>query len=96
MKFNSVILVDDSESCDIANLFVMMKDSTAQLLEQYATSHEDIDAKNHVYLSDTVTKQNLAEKMSLVNSDSFVDKIQKQQDLTHCKILDRKCLNMGK
>ena len=72
MKFNSVILVDDSESCDIANLFVMMKDSTAQLLEQYATSHEDIDAKNHVYLSDTVTKQNLAEKMSLVNSDSFM------------------------
>ena len=45
MKLNSVILADDSESCDIANLFVMMKDSTAQILEQYATSHEDIDAE---------------------------------------------------
>ena len=72
MKLNSVILVDDSETCDIANLFVMMKDSTAQLLEQYATSHEDIDSENYIYLSDTVTKQNLAEKMSLVNSDSFM------------------------
>ena len=72
MKLNSVILADDSELCDIANLFVMMKDSTTQVLEQYATSHEDIDAENHIYLSDTVTKQNLSEKMSLVNSDSFM------------------------
>ena len=72
MKLNSVILADDSELCDIANLFVMMKDSTTQILEQYATSHEDIDAENQIYLSDTVTKQNLSEKMSLVNSDSFM------------------------
>lgn len=72
MKLNSVILADDSELCDIANLFVMMKDSTTQILEQYATSHEDIDAENHIYLSDTITKQNLSEKMSLVNSDSFM------------------------
>ena len=72
MKLNSVILADDSESCDIANLFVMMKDSTIQLLEQYATSHEDIKAENHIYLSDTVTKQNLSEKMSLINSDAFL------------------------
>lgn len=72
MIFRSVIFVDDSESCDIANLFVMMKDSTVQLLEQYATSHENIGAENHIYLSDTVTKQNLSEKMSLVNSDSFM------------------------
>ena len=72
MKLNAVILADDSELCDIANLLVMMKDSTTQILEQYATSHEDIDAENHIYLSDTVTKQNLSEKMSLVNSDSFM------------------------
>ena len=72
MKLKSVILADDADSCDIANLFVMMKDSTIQLLEQYATSHEGIDSENHIYLSDTVTKQNLSEKMSLVNSDSFM------------------------
>lgn len=72
MKLNSVILADDSESCDIANLFVMMKDSTVQLLEQYASSHEDIDAENHIYLSGSITKQNLSEKMSLVNSENFL------------------------
>jgi len=72
MKLNSVILADDSESCDIANLFVMMKNSTIQMLEQYAISHEDIEVKNHTYMSDTITKQNLSEKMSLVNSDSFM------------------------
>ena len=72
MKLNSVIIADDSESCDIANLFVMMKDSTIQLLEQYATSHEDIDAKNYIFLSNTINKQSLSERMSLVNSDSFM------------------------
>ena len=72
MKLNSVILADNSESCDIANLFVMMKDSTIQILEQYATSHKDIDTGNYIFLSDTITKQNLSEKMSLVNSDSFM------------------------
>lgn len=72
MKLNSVILADDSESCDIANLFVMMKDSTIQRLEQYETSHEDIETENYTYLSDTITKQSLSEKMSLVNGDSFI------------------------
>ena len=72
MRLNSVILADDSESCDIADLFVMMKNSTVQLLEQYSTSHEDFATENYTYLSDTITKQNLSEKMSLVNSDSFM------------------------
>jgi hypothetical protein len=72
MKLNSVILADDSELCDIANLFVLMKDSTIQLLEQYATSHENIDVENFIYMSDTITKQNLSEKMSFVNSNSFM------------------------
>lgn len=73
MKLNSVILADDTESCDdIANLFVMMKDYTVQKVEQYVKSHEGIDAEYHIYLSDTVTKQNLSERMSLVNSDSFL------------------------
>ena len=72
MKFNSVILADDSESCDIAELFVMMKNSTIQLLEQYTVAHEDIVSVNSTYLSDSITKQNLSEKMSLVNSEPFL------------------------
>lgn len=72
MRLNTVILADDSESCDIADLFVMMKNSTVQLLEQYSTTHEDIATENYTYLSDTITKQNLSEKLSLVNRDSFM------------------------
>lgn len=72
MKLNSVILADDSESCDIADLFVMMKNSTIQLLEQYTVAHEDIVSVNNTYLSDSITKQNLSEKMSLVNSEPFL------------------------
>lgn len=72
MKLNSVILADDSESCDIAELFVMMKNSTIQLLEQYTVAHEDIVSVNNKYLSDSITKQNLSEKMSLVNSEPFL------------------------
>ena len=72
MKLNSVILADDSESCDIAELFVMMKNSTIQLLEQYTVAHEDIVSENNTYLSDSITKQNLSEKMLLVNSNPFL------------------------
>lgn len=70
MKLNSVILADDSESCDIAELFVMMKNSTIQLLEQYTVAHEDIVSVNNTYLSDSITKQ-IFQKMSLVNSEPF-------------------------
>lgn len=72
MKLNSVILADDSESCDIAELFVMMKNSTIQLLEQYTVAHEDIVSVNNTSLSDSIIKQNLSEKMSLVNSEPFL------------------------
>ena len=72
MKLKSVILADDSESCDIASLFVMLKSSTIQLLKQYATSHDNIESENYTYLSDTISKQSLSEKMSLVNRDSFI------------------------
>lgn len=72
MKLNSVILADDSELCDIADLFVMMKNSTIELLEQYASSHEEIEEDNKAYLSDTITKQSLSEKLAMFNSDSFM------------------------
>lgn len=72
MKLHSVILADDSESCDIAELFVMIKNSTIQLLEQYTVAHEDIVSENNTYLSDSITKLNLSEKMLLVNSKPFL------------------------
>lgn len=72
MKLNSVILADDSESCGIAGLFMMMKASTIQLLEHYASSHEDVTTETYTYLSDSITTHNLSEKLSLVNSDSFM------------------------
>ena len=72
MKLKSVILADDSGSCDIADLFVMLKNSTTRLLEEYAASHEDIEVEDEAYLSDTITKQGLSEKLALVNSDSFM------------------------
>ena len=72
MKLKSVILADDSESCDIADFFVMLKNSTTRLLEEYAASHEDIEVEDKAYLSDTITKQDLSEKLAMVNSDSFM------------------------
>jgi hypothetical protein len=71
MKLNSVIFADNSASCDIADLFVMLKNSTEQLLEQFASSHEIEDTSN-TYLSDSITKQTLSEKMALVNNDHFM------------------------
>lgn len=72
MKLNSVILADDSESCDIADLFVMQKNYTILLLEQYASSHKDLVTENYTYLSDSITTQNLSGKLSHVNGDSFM------------------------
>lgn len=72
MKLNSVILADDTESCDIAELFAMMKLFTIQLLEQYTVAHEDIVSVNNTYLSDSITKQNLSEKMLLLNNEPFL------------------------
>ena len=71
MNLNSVILADNSASCDIADLFVMLKNSTEQLLEQFASSHE-IEMSSNTYLSDSITKQTLSEKMALVNNDHFI------------------------
>ncbi len=72
MKLNSVILADDSELNGVSSLFVMLEDSTFQLLEQYATTHDDVEVNNNAYLSDSISKQGLSEIMSLVNSDSFM------------------------
>lgn len=72
MKLRSVILADDSESCDIADLFVQLKNSTTLLLEQYNASHNDTDVETKVYLSDSISKQDISEKMALVNTDGFM------------------------
>lgn len=72
MKLNSVILADDSESCDIADFCVLLKNSTIQILEQHVCSDGNIELNNKVCLADSITKQNLSDELSLVNSDNFM------------------------
>ena len=54
MKLRSVIIADNSESCDIGDLFVQLKNSTILLLEQHNLSHDDTDVETKVYLSDSI------------------------------------------
>lgn len=68
MKLNSIILADDSDNV----LFVMLKDGTLQLLNNFAHTQTNIEIVNNTYLSDTVAKHNLSEKLSVVNNDSFL------------------------
>lgn len=72
MKLKSVIIADNSESCDIADLFVQLKNSTTLLLEQHNASHNDTDVETKVYLSDSISRQNVSEMMALVNNDGFM------------------------
>ena len=72
MKLRSVIIADNSESCDIADLFVQLKNSTILLLEQHNLTHDDTDVETKVYLSDSISKQDISEKMALVNNDGFM------------------------
>ena len=72
MKLNSVILADDSESCDISELCVLLKDSTKQLLYYSCSSHDSIDLTGYEYLSGSVDKHNISDKMAIVNNGSFL------------------------
>lgn len=72
MKLKSVVVADNSVSCDIADLFVQLKNSTTLLLEQHNTSNDNTDVEIKVYLSDSISKQSVSEKMALVNSDGFM------------------------
>lgn len=72
MTLNSVIIADDSAECNIADLCVSLKDSTLQLLNQYALFHPDVGLNSREYLSAHVTKQNLSEHLRQVNSNNFI------------------------
>ena len=72
MKLNSVILADDSESCNISELCVLLKDSTKQLLNDFCSSQENTDLASYEYLSGAVNKHNLSDKMAIVNNRSFL------------------------
>lgn len=70
MRLNSVVLVDDSAE-DIGELCVMMKNSTTRLLDGYA-SKEFVELHNTACLSDSISKANLADKLSLINNAPFM------------------------
>lgn len=71
MTLHSVIIADDSAACNIADLCVQLKDSTARSLNQYKTSHPDVGLNSNECLSSNVTKHNLSEHLARVNSENF-------------------------
>lgn len=71
MKLNSVILADNSESCDIADLCVLLKNSTVQLLEHFSCC-SDWNLDYRICLSDSTTRSNLSDKLSDVNCNNFL------------------------
>lgn len=68
MKLNSVILADDTDY----ELFVLLKDATSHSLDNFANSCGDVKLSSSIYLSDTITKHNLSEKMAVVNNNAFL------------------------
>lgn len=71
MNFNAIVITDDVAE-NIGELCVMLKNSTGQLLEQFGLTKDDINVNNATYCHDAVNKQNISEKLALVNSKSFL------------------------
>lgn len=71
MTLHSVIIADDSAACNIADLCVRLKNSTVRSLNQYKTSHSDVELNSNECLSSSVTKLNLSEHLARVNSKNF-------------------------
>lgn len=70
MKLNTIFLVD--ELTNISTLFVMLKDSTYSLLENFGQSKSDVKIHNNFFSSESINKYNLSEKISSVNDDNFL------------------------
>lgn len=70
MKLNTIFLVD--ELTNISTLFVMLKDSTCSLLDNFGQSKSDIKIYNNFFSSESINKYNLSEKMSSVNDNNFL------------------------
>ena len=71
MKLNAIVIADDVAE-NIGELCVMLKDHTNQLLEQFGQSNDDIQIEKVNYCHNTINKNNLSEKVSLVNSNNFL------------------------
>lgn len=71
MRLNAVVIADDVAE-NIGELCVMLKNSACQLLEQFERTKDDVIVHNAVYCHDTVNRQNLSEKLALVNSKNFL------------------------
>ncbi len=71
MKLNAVIIADDVAE-NIGELCVMLKNTECQLLEQFGRTRDDVLVHCDIYCHDTVNKQNLSEKLSLVNFKDFL------------------------
>lgn len=71
MTLHSVIIADDSSACNIADLCVRLKESTVRSLNQYKTSHPEVELNSTECLSANVTKHNLSEHLARVNTENF-------------------------
>lgn len=71
MKMNVVVIADDVAE-NIGELCVMLKNSTHHLLEQFELTTDNVSIINATYCHDTVNKQNLSEKLALVNYKNFL------------------------
>lgn len=72
MRLNTVIIADDSVSCDISALCVLLKDTSAQLLEQFEQTMTDVYVTTNTYCSDGIDKHTISEKLSVFNSNGFL------------------------
>ena len=72
MRLNTVILADDSYSSDVSDLFVLLKDSTTSLLEEYCSQNSCVELKNQIFLSDSIDRRTLSSKLSSVNFQPFI------------------------
>lgn len=71
MKLNVVVIADEVAE-EIGELCVMLKNSTHYLLEQFERTTNNVSILIATYCNDTVNKQNLSEKLALVNPMNFL------------------------
>ncbi len=71
MKLKAIVIADDAAD-DIGELCVLLRGHTNQLLEQFGQANDDIQIDKISYCHDTINKNNLSEKISLVNSNNFL------------------------
>ena len=71
MKLNAIVIADDVAE-NIGELCVMLKDHTNQLLEQFEHTKSDVQVNTACYCHNTIDKQNLSDKLALVNSNYFL------------------------